>query len=206
VIVKKSISLISLVVLFAVSSSFADQITLRNGDVLNGKVVSMTTNSLVLLDESLGTLTLPRVKVSNITFGAVAAVMSPGATSSPNSIQASPGPQAVSPSQPNSSFSDLQAMLREVREHSNLVQEVEAQVMGSSASPEAVNKFNELLDGLSTGQIGLNGLRSEAQSAANELQEYKSQLGPDASEEMDGYLSILNNFLRETAPTNGAAP
>lgn len=191
----------------AVSSVSADQITLRNGDVLNGKVLSLTTNSLVLQDESLGTLTLPRVKVSNITFGAVSAVLSPGATSLPNNVQASPGPgpKAASPSQPNS-LSDLQAMLREVRQNSNLVQQVEAQVLGSSATPEAMNKFNELLDGLSTGQIDLNGLRSEAQSAANELQEYKNQLGPDASEEMDAYLSILNNFLRETASTNSVSP
>ena len=209
-IVMKSIGLItslavSVSLSVAVSSAFADQITLRNGDVLNGKVLSMTADSLMLQDDSLGTLTLPRVKVSNITFGTVTAVL-PSLTM-PHAIQASPGPTpgpkaaASSPSQANS-FSDLQGMLREVRQHSNLVQEVEAQVLGSSASPEAVNKFNELLDGLSTGQIDMNGLRSEAQSAANELQEYKKELGPDASEEMDGYLSILNNFLRETSPTN----
>src|SRR5215469_7814827 len=190
----------------AVSSASADQITLRNGDVLNGKVLSMTTNSLVLEDESLGTLTLPRVKVSNITFGAVSAVLQPGAISPGNPLQAPASPKAVAPTQLDSSLSALQAMLRQVRANSNLVQEVEAQVLGSSASPEAVNKFNELLDGLSTGQIDLNGLRSEAQTAANELQDYKNQLGPDASEEMDGYLSILNHFLNETAPTNGTAP
>ena len=153
-----------------IPSLSADQITLRNGDVLNGKVLSMTTNALVLQDDSLGTLALPRVKVSNITFGAVAAVLPPGATSLPNAVQASPASKAGSTSEANS-LSDLQAMLREVRQNSNLVQKVEAQVLGSSASPEAVNKFNELLDGLSTGQINLNGLRSEAQSAANELQE-----------------------------------
>ncbi len=195
---------ISVVLCAAALPASADQITLRNGDVLNGKVVSMTTNALVLQDDSLGTLTLPRVKVSNIRFGTVATVLSPG-TSLQSSPVGAPGLQAQTSSQPNS-LSDLQGMLREVRQNTNLVQEVEAQVLGSSASPEAVNKFNELLDGLSTGQIDLNGLRSEAQSTANELQEYKNQLGPDSSEEMDAYLSILNSFLRETASTNGAAP
>lgn len=201
---------ISVVLGAAVSSAFADQITLRNGDVLNGKVLSLSTNALVLEDESLGTLTLPRVKVSNVTFGAVSAVLSPGAISSPGIVQASPVPgpnsMAASPSQANSTLSELQAMLREVRQNTNLIQQVEAQVLGTSASPEAVNKFNELLDGLSTGQIDLNGLRSEAQSAEKELQEYKNELGPDASEEMDAYLSILNNFLKETATTNGVSP
>ena len=201
---------ISVVLGAAASSAFADQITLRNGDVLNGKVLSLSTNALVLEDESLGTLTLPRVKVSNVTFGAVSAVLSPGAISSPGIVQASPVPgpnsMAASPSQANSTLSELQAMLREVRQNTNLIQQVEAQVLGTSASPEAVNKFNELLDGLSTGQIDLNGLRSEAQSAEKELQEYKNELGPDASEEMDAYLSILNNFLKETATTNGVSP
>ncbi|MGH7979381.1 MAG: hypothetical protein ACREE6_08395 [Limisphaerales bacterium] len=194
----------------AVSSTSADQVTLRNGDVLNGKVLAVTTNSLTLRDESLGTLTLPRVKIANIKFGAMATALPPGALSLtyPNAIQAqaNPGTAVASPSQSNSSFSRLQAMLREVRGHGNLVREVEAEVLGSGASPAAVNKFNELLDGLSSGQIDLNGLRSQAQSAVNELQEYRNELGPDAGDELGGYLSILNAFLRDTAPTNGAAP
>lgn len=159
----------------------------------------MTTNTLVLQDESLGTLTLSRVKVSNITFGSVAKAQ---ATLQGNSIsdlrdQASP--------QPNS-FPDLQALSHEIRAHSNLVQEVEAQVLGSSASPAAINKFNDLIDELGSGQMDMNGLRSEAQSAAVQLQEYKKEMGPDAGMEVNGYLSILNSFLRETAATNGASP
>jgi hypothetical protein len=186
-----SLAVFSVFVSLAVSSASADQITLLNGDVLNGKVLAMTTNSLELQDDSLGRLTLSRAKVSNITFGAV--VLLP-ATAPVLQNQASP--------QPNS-FSDLQALSHEIREHSNLVQEVEAQVLGSSASPAAVNKFNDLIDELGSGQMDMNGLRSEAQSAADQLQEYKKEMGPDAGEEVNGYLSILNGFLRETSPTNG---
>ena len=198
----------------AVSLASADQIMLRNGDVLNGKVLAMTTNSLVLQDESLGTLTLPREKVSNITLGAVAAelpplVMANTPASQANSLSdlhpmGAPGlPSEAGTPNPVNSSSDLQGMLREVREHSNIVQEVEAQVLGSSASPEAVSKFNDLLDQLSSGQLDMNGLRAQAQSAANQLQEYKKEMGPDAGEEVDSYLTILNSFLRDTAPTNG---
>jgi hypothetical protein len=187
-------SLAALVFLGVVVSS-ADQVTLRNGDILNGKVLNLTTNILVLQDDSLGTLTLPRAKVSNITFGAVAAAP-PLAMSFTNTVQTSPANPA----------SDLQAMFQEIRQHSNLVQEVEAQVLGSSASPAADSKFNELLNELSTGQMDMNGLRSQAQSAANQLQEFKKEIGPDAGAEVDDYLSILNDFLRDTAPTNGASP
>jgi hypothetical protein len=197
---------------FAVSSSSADQITLRNGDVLNGKVLSMAANTLVLQDDSLGTLTLPRLKVANITFGTVAATataMRPGAMvlSFTNNVQASP--KIGSQPQPNSASapgSDLQAMAREIQNHSNLVQEVTAQVLGSSASPAAVDKINELLDGLSSGQLDMNGLRSQVQSAADQLRDYKKQMGSDAGEEVDAYLAILNTFLNETAPTNGTSP
>ena len=93
-------------------------------------------------------------------------------------------------------------MFRGIRDQSNLVQQVEAQVLGSSASPEAANKFNELLDGLSTGKIDMSELRAQAQSAASQLQEYKKEMGPDAGEEIDGYLAILNNFLQETGQSN----
>jgi hypothetical protein len=202
--VKKSICFITSLAAclsLGVAVSSADQITLRNGDILNGKVLAVTTNTLVLQDDSLGTLTLPRARVSNITFGAVAAVMPPPATSFANPVQAAP----KLASQANSA-SDLQMMFHEIRQHTNLVQEVEAQVLGSSASPEAINKFNDLLDGLSTGQMDMNGLRAEAQNSVNELQEYKKQMGSDAGEEIDGYLYVLNKFLRETAPTNGVSP
>jgi hypothetical protein len=180
----------------AVSSAWADQITLRNGDILNGKVVNMSTNSLVLQDDSLGALTLPRAKVANITFGTTAAGAPQNALSDTMSSQTNPSGQT-------NSFSDLKAIAQEIREHSNLVQEVEAQVLGSSASPAADSKFNEILDELSSGQMDMKGLRSQVQSAADQLQEYKKEMGSDAGEEVDAYLAILNSFLRETAPTNG---
>jgi hypothetical protein len=172
---------------------------MQNGDILNGKVMTMTTNILVLQNDNIGIVTLPRSKVSNITFGAVLLKTLATAVPVTNSISTPPlsGPQT-------NSLSDLQAMFRGVRGQSNLVQQVEAQVLGSSASPEAVNKFNELLDGLSTGKIDMNELRAEAQSAASQLQEYKKEMGPDAGEEVDSYLTVLNNFLQETAQPNAA--
>jgi len=101
-------------------------------------------------------------------------------------------------------------MFRGIGDQSNLVQQVEAQVLGSSASPAAVNKFNELLDGLSTGKIDMSELRAEAQSAADQLQEYKKEMGPDAGEEVNSYITVLNHFLNETAAdgtsTNSTTP
>ncbi len=193
------IILLAALVLGAVITSQADQITMQNGDILNGKVLTMTTNALVLQNDNLGIVTLPRTKVSDITLGIVM-----GKAATPVISVA----KAIAAPQPNvaqtNSMPDLQAMFRGIHDQSNLVQQVEAQVLGSSASPEAVNKFNELLDGLSTGKIDMNELRAQVQSAASQLQEYKKQMGPDAGEEVDGYLAILNNFLQETAQPNSA--
>ena len=178
--------------------SQADEVVMKNGDILNGEVLSMSTNSLVLRDDNLGTLTLPRAKITTVVCGKVNPP-APWATSSANNIVLAHPYSAPE----TNSVSDLQARLRGIRDQTNLIQQVQAQILGSSASPEAVNKFNELLDGLSTGKIDMNQLRAEAQSAAQQLESFTNDMGPDASGEAEGYLAILNSFLKETAP--GAA-
>lgn len=179
--------------------SRADEVVMQNGDILNGEVLSMSTNSLVLQDDNLGMVTLARTKITTIVFGKVKAA-TPWVTTSPNNVvvmhpYSAPGTNSVS---------DLEAELRGIREQTNLIQQVQAQILGSSASPEAVNKFNEMLDGLSTGKIDMKELRAEAQSAAEQLESFTNEMGPDASGEADSYLSILNSFLQETATGTGS--
>jgi hypothetical protein len=73
-----------------------------------------------------------------------------------------------------------------------------------------MNKFNELLDGLSSGKIDMSELRAEAQTAADQLRAEKKDMGTDPTGETDLYLSILDSFLKETAPadagTNSITP
>jgi threonine dehydrogenase-like Zn-dependent dehydrogenase len=183
----------------------ADQVVMQNGDVFNGKVMEMSTNTLALQNDNLGLVTLSRDKVAKITFGTIAIKVPTPVVSATNDIIVDYHPAAGT-----NSSSGLAAEMRGIRSQTNLIQEVEAQVLGSSASPEAVNKFNEVLDGLSTGKIDMNQLRAEAQSAADQLRSYTNELGPDASGEAAGYLSVLDGFLQETAPanvtTNSATP
>ena len=49
----------------------ADQVELQNGDRYVGKVLSLTTNQLVLQSDVLGTIKLPREKVAVVTLGNV---------------------------------------------------------------------------------------------------------------------------------------
>jgi len=65
-----------------------------------------------------------------------------------------------------------------------------------------------MVDGLMNGKLTVNDIRAEAKSAADQLKGLKRDLGDDDSGALDGYLSILESFLQETAlpppsPTNG---
>ena len=178
-------------------SSFllADQVCMQNGDVFNGTVLSVSTNSLVLNNENLGVINVPREKVAAIHFGAAVVV---GASSQVPLMPTAP----TALGSPNASSPDLTTALRGLRDQTNLLQQVQSQVMGASASPDASAKFNELVDGLSTGKMNINDLRAQASEAAQQIKELKKELGPNDSGEMDSYLTILNSFLQETAPGN----
>lgn len=177
----------------------ADQVTMLNGDVYNGTVLAMSTNNLVLNNENLGVVNVPRAKVTAIHFGSAVT----GSTLSAMPRVSSPaGTPAATPA--NADNADLATALRGLRDQTNLLQQVQSQVLGSAASPEADAKFNELVDGLSAGKIDMNGLRAQASEAAAQIKELKKELGPNDNGEMDSYLVILNSFLQETAPGNKA--
>lgn len=170
----------------------ADQVVMQNGDTYHGAVVTMTTNVIVFRNENLGRITLSRTKVTAIYLGTEAAA---------STIAPPPKPVATV----GSTNSNLNA-LRGLRSETNLIKQVQAQILGS-ASPEAVNKFNELLDGLSTGKMDMKGLRAEAQSAADQLRSLRKELGPEAGEAVEGYLAVLDSFLKDSGSmgmtTNG---
>src|SRR5579863_8634742 len=119
-----------------VISSRADQVVMQNGDKLNGKVLSLTTNTLVMQNENLGTITLSRSKIARLVFDTPAPASSLPVTPSTNA-EAAPLPDA---SQTNSdSDPELAAEFRGLRADTNLIQQVEKRFLGS-ASPAAINK------------------------------------------------------------------
>jgi hypothetical protein len=180
---------------FSVEELHADQVVMQNGDTLNGKVLSVTTNTLVLQNDNLGNVTLPRPKIAAIHFGTIPAS---SLTATQATVQI-PRP----PASATNSASDFSAAVRGIRDQTNLVQQVQSQILGS-AGPDAINKFNEMLDSLSTGNMDLNQLRQQAQTAADQLRSLKKDLGPDVGEEADSYLAILDGFIQETAPATAA--
>ena len=98
----------------------------------------------------------------------------------------------------------MAAALRQLGANTNLIKQVQGQFL-SGAGPEATEKFNELLGGLMSGKLTVNDIRAEAQTAADQIRALKRETGEDPGWVMDGYLGILDHFLKETAPPTGSA-
>ena len=189
---------VTVILFLATLSLRADQVEMQNGDRYLGTVLSLDTNTLVLRSAVLGTVTLPRGKVALIHLG------SGGATNLPSAASAGkPQPPASSIAITNGT-TDLSAPLRRLGAGTNFIEQVRAQFL-SDAGPEANNKFNAMVGGLLSGRLTVNDIRVEAKSAADQLKELKRDLGEDAGGALDGYVAILENFLRETAPPPGVS-
>jgi hypothetical protein len=170
----------------------ADQLVMQNGDTYHGTVMTMTTNVIIFRNENLGRVTLSRAKVTAIYLGTQSAAPTIASTAKP----------IAAVGNTNSNLNVLSGL----RSDTNLVKQVQAQMLGA-AGPEAVKRFNELIEALSTGKMDMNGLRAEAQRSADQIRSLKQELGPEVGEAVEGYLAVLDSFLKESGPagatTNG---
>jgi uncharacterized protein len=185
-------------ILFAGSGRLsADQVELQNGDRYVGHVLSLNSNSVVLQSEVLGILRLPRSKVAVITLG-------PGSMTNsqavPLAANAQPPPRSAAPI---NAAANLSPALPGLSTSTNLIQQVQKQFL-SGAGPEANTKFNELLGGLMSGKLSVDDIRAEAKSAADQLRTLQRESGEDPGFAANAYLSILDHFLKETAPAGAA--
>jgi hypothetical protein len=190
--------------LFAACGLRADQLEMVNGDRYLGKVLSLNTNTVFWQSDVLGTVNLPRNKVLSINLGSGPATNAArlAGSSLASGLDASRGKAHPSINPPIRQSTPQSPDLRQLGADTNLIQQIQAQFL-SGAGPEANAKFNELLGGLTSGKLGMNDLRAEAKSAADQLRAAKKDLGDDAGWALDAYLGVLDHFLRETAPAGG---
>ena len=174
----------------------ADQVEMQNGDRYLGTVLSLDTNTLVLRSAVLGTVNLPRGQVALIKLGPSGVANSTRGTSSATRQPASSSIAVTN------GMNDLSGPLRQLGANTNFIEQVRAQFL-AEAGPEANQKFSAMVGGLLSGKLTVKDIRTEAKSAADQLKELKRDLGEDAGWALDGYLAILENFLRETAPPPG---
>jgi hypothetical protein len=167
---------------------------MQNGDRYMGSVVSLNSDTLVLQNELLGTLRLPRSKVGTVTFGPVPA----GAT---NFVRAVPRANAAAATGMSSNVvPSLPSALSQLDTNSASTADLDHMKLLETAGPEARNKFNELLSGLMTGKLNMADLRAQAKAVAEQARALRADLGEDGAASLDGYLAILDKFLNETAP------
>jgi hypothetical protein len=176
------------------SPAFADQIEMRNGDHYQGKVLALTNQTLVLQSDVLGVLKLPQASISTIAFGPRIAAT--------NVVRS-----AASGTNPNS---ELSAAVRNLTTDQGATEQVKQQLL-SGADPAAKAKFDSTLNDLMTGKMSMTDLQGQARSAANTIRQLKQQLGSESDPTLDGYLAVLESFLREapavpTAARTNSAP
>lgn len=189
------------ITLLAVAPAWAraDQVEMQNGDRYVGKVLSLSADTLVLQNEVLGTVRLPRAKVAHIGLGSGPLA---GAPALPSSVTPNARPPSASMAGPAAGTNSPVAF-PELGAHTNLIRQIQKQFL-AGAGPEANQKFDELLNGLMSGKLTVDDLRAQAQSAADQLRAMKRDGGQDPGFATDTYLTILDQFLKETAPSGSA--
>lgn len=177
----------------------ADEVQLQNGDRYVGQVLSLDANTLTLRNDVLGTVSLPRGKVSSITLGSKLA-----GPAVPVNPPAQAGRAAASAPSTNE-FSDALASLPALAGGSNTLQQLQAHLLGTGGA-EANAKFREMLAGYLSGKLTVSDIRAQAQAAAEQLRKVKSELGEEETGSLNGYLTILEKFLGATPPPEAASP
>jgi hypothetical protein len=179
----------------------ADQVNMQNGERYIGKVVTLSNETVVVQSDVLGTLKVPRSKIASITFGTNAV---------PAPVQ-TPAVAGVPPTRTLSTNSspDLTTAIQQLRADPSAMRQVEQQFL-AGADPQAKEMFNQMMGGLMNGSLNVNDIRAQAKTAADQLRAARKELGDDAGFALDGYLAVLDGFLRETetgaSATNAVVP
>jgi hypothetical protein len=184
-----------ILLLIATPGLRADVLEMQNGDRYSGKVISVSPDTVVLNNEVLGKITVPRNKVVSLSFGTN--TVAPGVASNLAQPISTNLPAATAPVTVVNTNVDLSAAFRQLGANTNFVGQIRQQML--AGNPEATRKYDEMVGGLLSGQLSVNDIRQQAQSAATQLRELKRQLGPEADDSLDGYLQVLDSFVKETA-------
>lgn len=175
----------------------ADQIEMTNGDRYVGRVVTLGPDTLVVQSEVLGTLKLPRTRISSITLSTLPKI---GATNTLNArpiLSRSNLVARAAISGTTNTSQDLSTAIRQLAGSSNSIQQVQQQLL-AGAGPEAQTKFNDLVGGLLSGRVNMDDLRAQAKSTLAQAKAMRKDLGEEGGGMLDSYLSILESFLKET--------
>jgi hypothetical protein len=158
-----------------------DTVQLMNGDTISGKVLSLDDKHLKLHSEALGQIVIERGKIASIHLGDTAV---PKKTALPKA----------------SGAQDLIDQLRGQGIDPKTVNDIK-KAFPLLATPEAGKYFDNALSGLLGGSMNIQDVRKDAIKAMNEIKKLEKELGPQATQALQSYIGILENFIRETEPS-----
>jgi hypothetical protein len=163
----------------------ADLIECDNGDRYHGKVLSMDDKKVTLQNEVTGTLQIPRARIVTLSFREKTAAPAPARIVVTNSPALRPGA---------------------IQLDQNAIQKVQDELL-AGATPEANQMFNEMIQGLRSGQMDMADIRNKAQTTLQELRSLQKELGDDETAELlNSYGAILENFLKQAPARPNPAP
>jgi hypothetical protein len=175
----------------------ADQLEMQNGDRYSGKILSLSADTVIMQSEVLGKIKVPRKSVVNLTMNSKPAT--PAVSTNVSGVTSAPSATIPAPSGSLANTNlDLSASLHGLGANTNFIRQIREQMLAGS-TPEASRKYDELVSGLMSGKLNLSDIRREAQTSADQLRALKRELGPEAGDALDMYLTVLDSFLKETA-------
>ena len=193
-----SISLLALLV----SPSLADSVQLTNGDSVSGKVVSLDSQSLVLKSDVLGEVKIGREKIAAILLGDRPAIPATPRAAKPETAK---GPVTGEPAASPQSVEDILKQIQAGGVDKGLTKSLESEFPLLS-TPEVRAYFDKTVGGLISGDINIGDLRKQAIDVRNQVKDLERDLGPEATQALSGYMSILDKFIRETEPKKPVQP
>jgi len=223
--VRSVISMMSFSLLIAATGNLcADTVQLVNGDVLNGKVISLNEKEVKLSSDVLGEISVQREKVVAITLGdrkpvARDTVSRPASSDKPTADdvlnqlkadgvdtkqlsglleRASASGVDVNAGRNGKSVGDVVKDIQTQGIDKKMIEELQGKLPLLSM-PGVKGYFNKTLGGLSSGELNVSDIRKDAIKARDGLIDIKKDLGPSGVA-LDGYLRILNRFIDETEP------
>lgn len=209
------LSIFAMLVVFSVAlpKVHAELIQLDSGETIQGEVLKITRTHLQLRHEIFGEIEIPRDRVHSIILGDPKT----GKIIKPDGSDAKPetpaevidrlankdfGPQAIERLEKGAKRQpipeDAVEQLRREGVDPQLTDRLHLMLPGFG-TPEVQSYFNGRVQGLMNGSITLQNIRDDAINARNQLHEIMEDLGPDAAA-LQGYYSILDNFIEKTAP------
>jgi hypothetical protein len=226
-------SLFCTALLLAVSFAAArgDTLRLANGDTINGKVIAVDDKNVTLESETFGRITLPRSKVVGLVFGDAPAASNVQAEAAPGEVRIDKGVKIDKNDKPEDIIRKLipkgfdrkaiekmaagakkatnpEDVIRQLREAGGVDPAIRRQLslqIPGFTSPAVQSYFDEKVNGLMSGDLSLGDIRNDAVDVRDQLEALKKDLGP-SGEALNGYLDILNGFIRETESVPAKKP